>query len=204
MKILVVDDHKVIRAGMEQLLRTDPDLTGLDQAASGTEAIQMLEASHWDAMVLDISMPGGSGYDVLKWRRASALEVPVVMQSNDVHPIIVKRCLDLGASGFVAKDRLAEELVAAIHAIILGELYLCRVVVAAIGLKRLSGLVQATGRRASLQRLVFQRLREQFQDNYSVSQQVLAHSQSVLERSRRMRAALHADARWWAGIWASD
>jgi DNA-binding NarL/FixJ family response regulator len=187
LKILVVDDGQAIRSGISQLLHADLDLSGLGEAASGAEAIEKLRAHSWDAVVLDISMPDGNGYDVLHWRKAEAVRVPVVMQSTDIQAATVKRCLDLDAAGFVAKNTLSEELVPAVVAVTTGQLYLCRIVLAAIGLRHLADLADhRSPHQSRLYKFVFRRLREKFQDNRTLNTDLLATSRDLLESTRSL------------------
>jgi DNA-binding NarL/FixJ family response regulator len=187
-KILIADDSKAIRRGIGQLLHKDLGATSVGEAASGPEAIEKLRAESWDVVVLDISMPGGNGYGLLEWRKAERVRVAVVMQSSDVGRSTVKRCLDLGATAFVAKERLSDELVPAVLTVARGEMYLCRVVIAAIGLLQIPRLADfAVTGRSRLNRLVARRLRENAHTTLSRSQNLLANSYSIFQASRDLR-----------------
>jgi two-component system, NarL family, invasion response regulator UvrY len=130
MDILVVDDSRIVRSGIISLLRPGLAVNKIGEAGSSAEAIEMLRADSWDVVILDISMPGGNGYEVLEWLTAESISVLVLMQSNYLTAATIQRCLDLGAAGFVAKQALPDELVPGIRAILRGERFLCRVATA--------------------------------------------------------------------------
>jgi two-component system invasion response regulator UvrY len=127
-KILVVDDHAVVRAGIQHFLADIPDMQVADEAASAAETIRKIRAIDVDIVVLDIAMPDQSGAEVLRQIKREKPNLPVLILS--MHPenrfaIQVLRC---GASGYVQKEALATELVDAIRTIARGHKYISHAV----------------------------------------------------------------------------
>jgi DNA-binding NarL/FixJ family response regulator len=124
LKVLIADDHVLIRKGLVEMLRTAkvPALVG--EAGSGQEVLALSRAEHWDVVVLDISMPGGSGVQALAHLKREHPERPVIMHSMHDNTVVIRKCLALGASGYVLKESAPEELILAIEAVLRGEVYL--------------------------------------------------------------------------------
>ncbi len=130
MNILIADDQAVVRKGLRQILLEELHVRSISEACDGTEALALLHADNWDMLVLDITMPRQSGIDVLRELQHVGPHLPVVMLSMHINPSIVKRCLDMGAAGFVAKEAAPEELVRAMRAVLAGRTYLCKAIAA--------------------------------------------------------------------------
>ncbi len=131
-KVLIADDHAIVRKGLREILRGEDDLSVAGEARDGLEAMAKALAEPWDVMVLDITMPGASGVEVLKRVKHDLPARPVIMLSMHANTGIVRGCLDLGASGYVVKEAAPEELVAAIRTALAGEVYLCHAVAEAL------------------------------------------------------------------------
>lgn len=124
LKVLIADDHVLIRKGLVELLRSArvPALVG--EAGGAQEVLTLSRAEHWDVVVLDISMPDGSGVQVLARLKHDQPARPVIMHSMHDNSVVIRKCLALGASGYVLKESSPEELVLAIEAVMRGEVYL--------------------------------------------------------------------------------
>jgi two-component system, NarL family, invasion response regulator UvrY len=124
LKVLIADDHVLIRKGLVEMLRSAkvPALVG--EAGSAQEALTLSRAEHWDVVVLDISMPDASGVQALARLKREQPERPVIMHSMHDNAVVIRRCLALGASGYVLKESAPEELLLAIDAVMRGEVYL--------------------------------------------------------------------------------
>jgi DNA-binding NarL/FixJ family response regulator len=96
------------------------------EASNAEEALALSRAQPWDVVILDISMPGGSGVHALARLKREQPERPVIMHSMHDNPVVIRRCLALGASGYVLKESAAEELLAAIDQVMTGAIYLSR------------------------------------------------------------------------------
>jgi DNA-binding NarL/FixJ family response regulator len=125
-RILVVDDHEVVRRGLVQMI--GEDLPGADFAGAGTgpAALELLTAGPFDLLLLDINLPGRDGLDVLGEVRRRWPGLPVLIISAYPEEEFAVRCLRAGASGYVTKDSLADELLAATHKALAGGRYVSR------------------------------------------------------------------------------
>ncbi len=128
LKVLIADDHAIVRKGLREIVRAEADLTVAGEASDGLEAIDRALGEPWDVVVLDITMPGASGVEVLKRLKRDQPALPVIMLSMHANTGVVRGCLDLGASGYVVKEAAPEELVQAIRAALAGGVYLCHAV----------------------------------------------------------------------------
>ena len=123
-KILVADDHPIVRQGLKQILAESPDMLVADEASNGEEVLGKITAGSYDVIVLDISMPGKNGLDVLKQLKTQRPELPVLILSIHPEQQYAVRSLREGASGYLTKDRTPDELVEAIRKISLGGKYI--------------------------------------------------------------------------------
>lgn len=122
--ILAVDDHAVVRAGIQHFIADIPNMRIGGEAASAQEAIRLIRARHWDIVLLDIAMPDKSGVEVLKQIKREKPELPVLILSMHPENRYAVQILRSGASGYVQKEALATELVNAIHTIMRGHKYI--------------------------------------------------------------------------------
>jgi two-component system invasion response regulator UvrY len=123
-KILVVDDHAVVRAGVAHFLADLPDMQIAGEAGTAQEAIRLIRSKDWDIVLLDIAMPDKSGVEVLKQIKREKPDLPVLMLSMHPENRYAVQILRSGASGYVQKEALATELVNAIHTILRGHKYI--------------------------------------------------------------------------------
>ncbi len=123
MKILIADDHPIVREGMKQIIAKAPDMTIGGEALNGQETLAKIEAEDFDAVVLDINMPGRDGLDILKEIRRSRPTLPVLLLSMYSEDQVAVRALKAGASGFLNKESAPRELVHALRKIIGGGKY---------------------------------------------------------------------------------
>jgi DNA-binding NarL/FixJ family response regulator len=123
-KVLIVDDHIIVRQGLRTLLLEMGDgyLTG--EAANGQQALEACRADSWDVVLLDISMSAQNGLDVLNILRHEYPDLPVVMLSFFLDPAKVSQCLNAGAAGYIAKEDVADVILDAIATVLDGQLYL--------------------------------------------------------------------------------
>ena len=122
-RILVADDHQIVRAGLKNLLSEYKEFTVAGEAGSGTDALKMVRESDWDVVLLDISMPDMNGIDTLKQIKRSKPDLPVLiltMHPVDHHAINLLRA---GANGYVCKECAPEQLVGAIRTVASGRRY---------------------------------------------------------------------------------
>ncbi|MCK4262659.1 MAG: response regulator transcription factor [Dehalococcoidia bacterium] len=122
-RVLIADDHAVVREGLKQILAGTPDMVVADEARSGQEVLEKVRKSGFDVVVLDISMPGGSGLDVLKGLRGAKPGLSVLVLSVHPEEQYAVRVMRAGASGYVTKDSAPDELIAAIRKVSQGRKY---------------------------------------------------------------------------------
>ncbi|MBI5583186.1 MAG: response regulator transcription factor [Deltaproteobacteria bacterium] len=122
-KILVADDHPIVRQGLKQILSEYPDMTVADEAGNGKEVLSKVAKKDYDIVLLDISMPGRNGLDILKELKSKKPKLPVLVLSIYPEDQYAVRVLKLGASGYLTKESVPEELVAAIRKVARGRKY---------------------------------------------------------------------------------
>jgi DNA-binding NarL/FixJ family response regulator len=122
-RALIADDHAVVRQGLRQILLETSDMVVTGEAANGPEALERARAGGYDVIVLDITMPGRSGFEVLKELRLEDPELPVLVLSMHSEEQFAVRLLKAGASGYLNKESAPEELVKAIRKVVSGGRY---------------------------------------------------------------------------------
>ncbi|MFC3111379.1 response regulator [Undibacterium arcticum] len=127
-KILVVDDHAVVRAGVQQFIAQRPEWQIGGEAASAQDAIRLIRAQDWDIVLLDISMPDKNGVEVLKQIKREKPALPVLILSMHPEQRYAVQILRSGASGYLQKEALATELVEAIQTVLCGHKYISHAV----------------------------------------------------------------------------
>jgi DNA-binding NarL/FixJ family response regulator len=123
LKILIADDHSIVRAGLKQVLADTPDMTVTDEAGSTEEAIRKALDGDFDVVVLDISMPGRGGVEVLKQIKSQKPKLPVLVLSMHPEEQYALRVLKAGAAGYLTKESVTEELIDAIRKVSKGMKY---------------------------------------------------------------------------------
>ncbi|MFC2084213.1 response regulator [Bacteroidota bacterium] len=126
MKVLVADDHAIVRKGLVQILREYSQVTEVVEARDGEEALKKIENDIFDLYILDISMPGKTGLDVLSELKVKNPDSKVLILSIYPEKEYAVRSFKLGASGYISKDNAADELVKAIDYIRHGRKYISR------------------------------------------------------------------------------
>jgi len=122
-KILIADDHAIVRQGLKQIVMETPDMVVADEASNGQEVLNKVGENDYDVVVLDISMLGRSGLDVLKQLKSEIPELPVLVLSMHPEEQYAVRALKVGASGYLTKESAPDELVEAIRRVSLGRKY---------------------------------------------------------------------------------
>lgn len=123
LQILIADDHAIFRAGIRTLLAETIDLEVGGEAGTGEQAVEMVRARNWDAMLLDISMPDKSGVDVLALVKRAKPTLPVVMLSMHPEMQFAVHVLRAGASGYLCKDGGPDQLLQALRTVVQGRRY---------------------------------------------------------------------------------
>lgn len=123
MKVLIADDHPVVRQGIKQILTEKPDIMVAGEAVDGPDTLEKCRASDWDAVVLDLSMPGGE-LDLLKALKRERPTLPVLVLSVHPEDQFAVRALNAGASGYLTKDSAPALLVDALRKVAAGGRYM--------------------------------------------------------------------------------
>lgn len=122
-RILIADDHSVVRKGVRMLLEDETDIQIIGEAADGDEAIDMLADIQPDVLLLDITMPRMSGIDALKVISQQYPKVRTLMFSMHNNPDYILKAVQNGAAGYLLKDTGLEEILRAVRSVVKGDLY---------------------------------------------------------------------------------
>lgn len=123
-RILIVDDHAILRAGLKHILAASPDIVVAGEAGNGFEALAQLRGASWDAVVMDMTMPGKSGIELIKQIKGEFPKLPLLVLSMHKEDIYAVRALKAGASGYLCKDSAESQLEQAIRKVASGGLFI--------------------------------------------------------------------------------
>ena len=122
-RVLVADDHAVVRQGLKQILSEEPDILEVGEAGSVAETLRLSREAEWDVVILDITMPDGSGLDILRELRHEKPQLPVLVLSVHSEDQYALRVLRSGAAGYLTKECAPQELVEAVRRVVSGGKY---------------------------------------------------------------------------------
>lgn len=122
-RIMIVDDHPILRTGLKTLLSEHPNMLVTGEAGSGSEAVRMVQQADYDIVLLDVTMPDMNGVDALKQIQRHCPALPVLMLSMHPEEQYAIHLLRSGASGYVPKEGAPEQLVTAIQTVMQGRRY---------------------------------------------------------------------------------
>lgn len=122
-RVLVADDHAIVRRGLIQILAEEPDMAVVGEAQDAQELFDLTRQQAWDIVILDVSMPGRSGLEILKELKSDYPSRPVLMLSVHPEDQYAIRTLKAGASGYLSKDSAPGELVGAVRKAVQGGKY---------------------------------------------------------------------------------
>jgi DNA-binding NarL/FixJ family response regulator len=120
MRILIADDHAVVRRGLKQILAEAFKRSVFGEATNSQEALDSVSKEPWDVVILDLTMPGRSGLDILKEIKRERPKLPVIILSMHPEDQFAIRLLKAGASGYMTKESAPEELVGAVKKAVAG------------------------------------------------------------------------------------
>lgn len=124
MRFLIADDHAVMRLGLKQLLLEEFPSAIVDEAEDAETVLNKSMHLKWDVVISDISMPGRSGLEVLKYFKENAADTPVLVLSIHPEEQYAVRTLKAGAAGYLTKNAAPQELIKAVHRLLLGRKYI--------------------------------------------------------------------------------
>src|SRR5262245_38431217 len=114
-RVILADDHAVVRKGIRDFLEEDGDIQVIAEAADGAQAKQLIQTQQPDVAILDIRMPGATGIEVTRWIREKMLPVGIlILTAYDDDPFVVA-AIQAGANGYVLKNAEADQITAAVH-----------------------------------------------------------------------------------------
>lgn len=122
-RVLIADDHAIVRQGLRQILSDTPDLMVAGEASNGVEALHLVREGQWDVVLMDVSMPDRNGIDSLKLIKKEFPKLPVLILSMHPEEHYAIRALKAGAAGYLTKQSAPEQLVNAIRQVANGKKY---------------------------------------------------------------------------------
>jgi two-component system, NarL family, invasion response regulator UvrY len=123
-RVFLADDHALLREGLKRVLSAEEDITVVGEAGDGEEVMRRAQSETWDLLVLDLSLPGRSGFDVLKHLKAQGHPGRILVLSMQAEDQYALRVLAAGADGYLSKGRPIDEVVGAIRKVALEGKYL--------------------------------------------------------------------------------
>lgn len=138
-RVLIADDHAILRAGLKHLLSDHPDILVAGEAGNGQEVLAKVRAENWDVLLLDMTMPGKSGIELIKQIKQITPKLPILILSMHKEDIYAVRALKAGAAGYLCKDNAEDQLVPALRKVAHGGLYITSAVAEKLAASMLCG-----------------------------------------------------------------
>ncbi len=123
-RIVIADDHEIVRAGLKQIISDDEDMEVLGESNNGENLIELVKKHDYDVVLLDLKMQGISGIDVIKHIKAIKPELPIIVLSMHAEDQYAVRTIKAGASGYITKETAAENLITAVRRVVGGGKYI--------------------------------------------------------------------------------
>jgi len=143
MRILIADDHPIFRAGVKEILLKEKDVESIGEADTGHKVLELARKRRWDVVLLDLTMPGKDGLEVLQDLRRERPELPILVLSAHPEDQLALRLLKSGAAGYLTKDKAPEVLLTAIRKVLRGEKYISESLAEKIALDTVSGATKS-------------------------------------------------------------
>jgi two-component system invasion response regulator UvrY len=128
LKILIVDDHAVVRNGLRQILLKEYPSADIEEAENAEAAIKKISGGGYDIVISDLTMPGRSGLELLQYIKKNYPAIPVLILSIHPEELYAIRTLKAGASGYISKDAASQELIQAVQRLLQGRRYISTVI----------------------------------------------------------------------------
>jgi DNA-binding NarL/FixJ family response regulator len=148
-RILIVDDHPLVRTGFAQLIGDCPDLEVCGEAADMSEALRLIDSDCPDLAIIDLSLAGGSGLDLIERIKSRNLDILMLVASMHDETLYAERVLTAGARGYINKQEAQESIIRAIRQVLAGKVYVSE----AMTERLLSGLVDVRDEKRDIERL---------------------------------------------------
>lgn len=124
MRIILADDHSIVRRGLKEILVDEFPEIIVEEASDGSELLKLARNGKWDCIISDLSMPGRNGLEILKVLKTEFPQIPVLILSIHAEELYAIRALKSGAAGYLTKDTAPDELVKAVRQILQGRKYI--------------------------------------------------------------------------------
>ena len=138
-RLVIADDHAIVREGLKRIVGAAAGLEVVDEAADGTEVMRVVREKEFDVLVLDLSMPGRSGMELIKWVKAEKPKLRILVLSMHQELQYAVRAIKSGASGYLTKESAPEQLEQAIRKIAAGGAYVTAEVAEQLALGAMPG-----------------------------------------------------------------
>ena len=148
-RILIVDDHPLVRSGFAQLIGDCPDLEVCGEASDMAEALRLIDSDCPDLAIIDLSLAGGSGLDLIERIKSRNLDILMLVASMHDETLYAERVLTAGARGYINKQEAQESIIRAIRQVLAGKVYVSE----AMTERLLSGLVDVRDEKRDIERL---------------------------------------------------
>ena len=122
-KVLIADDHPVVRRGLKTILKEAPEIKAEDEASDGLEVMDRIRNEEYDVLLLDLSMPNMDGLETISRIKAEKPELAILVLSMNPEEVFGMRALKLGASGYLSKDSAPEQLITAVRRVASGKIF---------------------------------------------------------------------------------
>ena len=136
-RVLIVDDHPIVRQGLAQVLEQESDLVVCGEADTAEEALDAIAAKKPDVVIVDLLLKDGNGLDLIKTLRSIRPDLPILVLSMHDESLYAERALRAGAQGYIMKEQAADEMLTAVRKVLAGDVYLSQAMVSRI-LRRLA------------------------------------------------------------------
>ena len=157
-RVLLADDHKIVRDGLKRILAASADIQVAGEAASGDEALALVRANDYDVALLDMSMPGLAGIDLIKRLGLEKPRLRLLVLSMHGEQQYAARALKAGAAGYLTKDSASEQLVGAIRKVAAGGVHITEAAAASLVAAQKSGRTDLSDREFEVLRLLVEGL----------------------------------------------
>ncbi len=138
-RVLIADDHDILRAGLKHILHETGDIVVAGEAGDGFQVLELVRTEPWDALVLDLTMPGKSGIELIRQIKGEYPRLPILILSMHKEDLYAVRSLKAGASGYLCKDSAEALLAQAIRKVVSGGLFVNQAVAEKLALDMLAG-----------------------------------------------------------------
>src|SRR5581483_2346799 len=141
-RIFVVEDHPMVRERLAELVNKEDDMEVCGEADNVTTALELIQQLNPDIIIIDITLRGSSGLDLIRTLRKSPIETPILTLSMHDETAYAHRALRAGANGFIMKNQASKEIVSAVRYVLSGEIYLSKEMTSAVLRKFVPGKIQ--------------------------------------------------------------